>query len=89
MRSMIDLSDTLDLDIWARHVGRLSGSAGDAYSDLDVRLAWRPTATSELFVAGENLLDKDRVEFAGGISIIPLPEAVVDRRVRVGLKLQY
>jgi len=35
----------------------------DSYIELNMRLAWRPTDTLELSLAGQNLLDDRHLEF--------------------------
>lgn len=81
LRSIWDVRDDLDLDIWLRRVGRLGGGVGQAYSDLDVRLAWRPTANLEVILKGQNLLEDRRLEFLAP----QRASAVVDRRVSLGV----
>lgn len=58
----------LRADAALRHVGRLQGVPGvlaavDAYTTLDLRLAWRLRTGLELSLAGHNLLDDGHVEF--------------------------
>ncbi|MEO8113875.1 MAG: TonB-dependent receptor [Phenylobacterium sp.] len=86
VRSRWNVTDTVDFDAWVRHVGELDGGAVKAYTNLDLRLAWRPTAHLEVSLSGFNLLSSQRIEF-----IEPnLPfRAVVQRRGQVGLSVRY
>ncbi len=72
----------LDLDMWWRSVGRLKNiqtwapGAGiteiDAYSTLDVRLAWRPSKDLELALIGKNLLAPSHLEAVEELWTIPV-----------------
>lgn len=72
LRGLVNLRQDLDLNIWIRYVDKVSavylGSASgwydiDEYATLDLRLAWRPAARIELSLAGQNLLERDHLEF--------------------------
>lgn len=54
------------VDGFLRHVGALPAYDIDAYTELDLRLAYRPTPDIEIALAGRNLLHDDHVEFGGG-----------------------
>jgi iron complex outermembrane recepter protein len=56
LRSQIDLGDHVELDAMLRVVGSKPNPRVKAHAEADVRLAWRPSDTIELFVAGRNLL---------------------------------
>lgn len=86
VRSRWNVTDTVDFDAWLRHVGQLDDGLVKAYTNLDVRLAWRPTPHLELSLSGFNLLSRQRIEF-----IEPtLPyQAVVERRAQIGLAVRY
>lgn len=58
IRTMIDVSDRVELDIWGRYVDALKASQVDAYADLTVRLGWKLTEHTELAIVGDNLLDE-------------------------------
>jgi iron complex outermembrane recepter protein len=47
----------------ARYVGALSSPVVPAYTELDLRLGWRPVAAWELSLAGQNLLHRQHREF--------------------------
>ena len=70
LRSLLDLPGGLQLDAQFRHSTALdrmpellSGEGIDAYSELDVRLAWRASEQLELSLAGQNLLHDHHLEF--------------------------
>ncbi|MCP4699471.1 MAG: TonB-dependent receptor [Gammaproteobacteria bacterium] len=66
LRSSLTLSDEWELDLWCRYVDELPSEALgylDDYVNMDVRLAWRPSANLELSLTGQNLLDKQHPEF--------------------------
>ena len=86
VRSLWNVSNTVDLDIWYRRVGKLNGGAVPAYNDLDVHLAWRPTAHLEMTLAGQNLLSQRRIEFSDlGLRL----STFVARRAMVKLAVKY
>ncbi len=87
IRSIYDLSDKIDLDIWYRHVDALSSGPVKPYSDLSTRIAWRPTPTYEFYIRGANLLAARRIEMIN--TGLPSPAAIVQRRVEVGLSARY
>ncbi len=72
LRTTIKLRHDLDLDLWLRHVDKvtvihLDSPSGlyqvDDYTTLDLRLAWRPVQAMEISVVGQNLLDNSHMEF--------------------------
>jgi len=68
------------LDLWGRYVDRLPAFPLDAYWDLDVRLAWRPSRHVELAIVGQNLVDSRRYEFSSAAvaanPVSPIPRSV-------------
>lgn len=70
LRSLLDLPGGLQLDAQFRHSTELerqpeivSGPGIDAYSELDLRLAWQASEQLELALVGQNLLHDRHVEF--------------------------
>jgi iron complex outermembrane receptor protein len=70
LRSLLDLPGRLQLDAQFRYSGALerspelpSGGEIDAYSELDVRLAWRASEQVQLSLVGQNLLHDHHLEF--------------------------
>ena len=64
LRSALNFTPQLELDLWFRYVDRLSENDVDDYTSLDARLAYRPTAGLELSVVGQNLLEPRHSEFS-------------------------
>ncbi len=64
-RSAVSLSSKLELSAGFRWIDDLPAQEVRAYSELDARLAWRPSASVEVAVVGRNLLHAHHVEFAG------------------------
>jgi iron complex outermembrane receptor protein len=89
IRSLFDVRDDIDLDIWLRHVGELAGGVGDSYEDLDIRLAWRPGPKVELALQGENLLASSRVEYLPAVTGLVAPGAIVERQVKISLRSRF
>jgi iron complex outermembrane receptor protein len=70
LRSLLDLPGGLELDAHLRHSTELerqpeivAGPGIDAYTELDVRLAWLASQQLELSLVGQNLLHDHHVEF--------------------------
>jgi iron complex outermembrane recepter protein len=61
--SAMDLSPRVTFDTVLRHVGALPQPYVPGYTELDVRIAWRPNDTLELSLVGQNLLDRQHLEF--------------------------
>jgi iron complex outermembrane recepter protein len=68
VRSSHDLPHGVYLDAFFRYVGEVPAQKVPAYSSLDLRLAWRPTAALELAVVGQNLLEDSHLEW-GNVAI--------------------
>ncbi|MCB1930282.1 MAG: TonB-dependent receptor [Rhodocyclaceae bacterium] len=80
-----------DVDALVRHVGRLDAPAPGvevpSYTELDLRLAWRPRRDLELAVAGRNLLHASHAEFVSELGDMPALE--VERSVFGQLRLSF
>lgn len=63
IRSLMDLTNTLEFDTTFRFVDRLPGLGISNYQNLDVRLGWRPTSHVEFSLVGHNLLEARHLEF--------------------------
>jgi len=74
-----------DVDLWLRRVGHLpnvvesSRLSVPGYTELDLRLAWRPVKTVELAIIGRNLLHKQHQEFIS--EILDMPPMLVQRSI--------
>jgi iron complex outermembrane recepter protein len=64
IRSYLDVTPSIDFDLWFRYVGRLPEKNIGSYTVLDARLAWRPYSSLELSLVGQNLLEKGHEEFS-------------------------
>jgi iron complex outermembrane recepter protein len=67
LRGQITPADGWEVDFWFRNMGDLEGSSLDipSWSELDLRLGWRPSPRWRLTLAGQNLLNEDHLEFEG------------------------
>jgi iron complex outermembrane recepter protein len=63
LTSTIDLPRGWEFDASARYVGALPSPIVPAYTELDLRLGWRPVAAWEFSLAGQNLLHRQHREF--------------------------
>lgn len=63
LRSAMDLTKSVDLDLWLRYASELRDFAIGSYVTLDARLAWRPIKDMELSLVGQNLLRQRHMEF--------------------------
>lgn len=61
--SSMELGAHLSLDTMFRYVGPLPQPRLPGYFEMDVRVAWRPTARVELALVGQNLLHRQHLEF--------------------------
>ena len=65
----------VDVDLWLRRVGRINSSqyiqrdGTSAYTEADLRLAWRPEKTWELSLVGRNLLHDSHQEFVSELGM--------------------
>jgi iron complex outermembrane recepter protein len=65
LHSSLDLPGHFEFDALFRYVSRITNPTQDVppYSELDLRLAWRPTPNLEFSVVGQNLLQNRHAEF--------------------------
>lgn len=65
LRSSMNLSHNIDLDAQLRWVDTLAlGTASvPSYTELNMRLGWRPTKNVEISLVGQNLLHDQHVEY--------------------------
>ncbi len=64
LRSLIDLPHNLEFDAAYRFVDTIETYDISAYSELDLRLGWRPLENLEISLVGQNLLHDTHPEFA-------------------------
>lgn len=67
VRSMHDFGDYWQLDVVYRHVSQIANQNVPAYGDLNVRVAWQPTARLEASLTAQHLLHDRHAEFAAPI----------------------
>lgn len=79
-RSMLDLSEYLQLDTTIRYVDNLPSVGIDGYWEGDVRLGLKPKEGLELSITGQNLFHRDHEEFLAN-DVISLRPRSVDRGV--------
>lgn len=63
LRSSMDLSEDLELDLWLRYVSELPTFNIPNYLTLDARLGWEASKDLELSLVGRNLIDSPHQEF--------------------------
>jgi iron complex outermembrane receptor protein len=84
IRSSMDLARDFSLDLWLRWVDELESQQIDAYSALDVRLAWSVTPSLSLAAVGRNLFAGDHLEFMSElVDLAPVqiePEGYIEFR---------
>jgi len=63
LRSLLDLSAQWDCDADLRYVAPIKHQSVPGYTELDLRLGWRPAPGWELSLLGQNLLHAQHAEF--------------------------
>lgn len=84
LRSSMNLTDTVEWDIGIRRVDSLPNPAIPSYTSLDTRLGWQVTPSTELWIAGFNLLD-DRHPETGLLT----ERGEIRRSVYAGARLRF
>lgn len=64
LRISYDISDSVIIDGFGRHVSELGDGAVSSYTEAGARLAWFPSPGLELALVGQNLLRNDHLEFS-------------------------
>jgi len=77
LRSLLNVSNSVQFDSTLRRVGSLSYGDVDAYTELDVRLAYKPFKNTEFALIGQNLLDAAHQEFSP--NLFGLPATQIER----------
>ena len=67
LRSLMNLTETIELDATYRFVDRIAAFGIRNYHNLDVRLGWRPRKAWEMSLVGHNLLEAHHHEFLPGL----------------------
>jgi iron complex outermembrane receptor protein len=63
LRTSIDMPFNTECDVWVRYVDDAQGNMIDSYTEMDLRLGWKPSKNIELSVCGQNLLHKSHPEY--------------------------
>lgn len=84
LRSSLNLPGNMEFDASVRHVGELPNPHVPAYTAVDLRFGWRPSARLELSLTGQNVFDAGHVEFGNALTA-----SEIERSFRVGLKWQF
>lgn len=63
LRSLFNVSPTVTFDTTVRHVSEIESADIDGYTEVGIRIAWRPVPNLELALAGQNILHDERREF--------------------------
>lgn len=87
IRSSYNLTRNWQVDGWLRHASKLENRAIPAYTELDLRVAWRATPALELSLVGQNLLDARHPEWVG--DYVPTPTLEIERAWYVKAKLTF
>ncbi|MCP4714610.1 MAG: TonB-dependent receptor, partial [Deltaproteobacteria bacterium] len=67
LRSLMDINSRLELDTSLYFVDNVPGLGAKRYTNLSVRLGWKPVKGLELALIGQNLLDNKHNEFSDEI----------------------
>ncbi len=92
LRSLMDLSEKVSLDVWIYYVDRLQKTSFSqaepipAYTSANVRISWRPQRKLELSITGQNLFDQTHAEFTGEFI---LPQTEVHRSIYAQLNWSF
>ena len=77
LRSSMNLTETVELDIGLRAIGSLPNPAVPSYIGLDARLGWNIAANADISLVGTNLLDDHHPEFGSAASRSQFERAVL------------
>jgi iron complex outermembrane receptor protein len=79
LRSLMDLPMNVELDTTVRYMDRIPTLDIDSYTEMDLRLGWKPKDGLELSIAGRDLLDNGHEEFEG--TTFAIPSSDIERSV--------
>lgn len=92
LRSMLDLSDSVQFDTSLYYVDELPNQAAPSYTRIDARLAWQVQPELEISLIGTNLLDNQHPEFAQYSGNAPgqgLTSTQIDRSLLLQLEWRF
>jgi iron complex outermembrane receptor protein len=81
-RSLMNISDNVELNIRVRAIDALASPAVPAYIEAETRIGWHVTDALELWLAGSNLLDDSHLEFASS----QIARREIERAVYAGIR---
>jgi iron complex outermembrane receptor protein len=68
VQGRLDLPGSFEFDTHVRRVSALANPGTPAYTEANIRVAWRPSSTVELSVVGRDLVHADHLEFVSPTS---------------------
>ena len=95
LRSSFDLTEQWQWNTWLRYTSAIKGRNPldlanpfevDAMVHLDVNLIWKPTRDFEVMLAGQNLLNRNQLEY---VSELITPPTEIDRSFFVKLTWNF
>ena len=87
LRSNYDVSERLQLNLWLRYTNSIAFYNIPAFVTMDVKLVFRPTKNTELFLVGQNLFSQHHQEFVA--DSIPTIPAVIPRGMYAGAQWRF
>jgi iron complex outermembrane receptor protein len=87
LRSLLDLSRQVQLNLWLRYVDQLTGSDIDDYVTLDASLGYCPTPGFKMELVGRNLVEPSHPEFSP--EILATSPSEVERSVYGKISLTF
>jgi iron complex outermembrane receptor protein len=88
LRSAWDIQKNWKIDLWMRYVDKLESTYVNAYVNMDARVAWKASRNVELSVVGQNLLDRQQLQFFRDTAT-KLYNSEVQRSVYFKIKLDF
>ena len=67
VRSVFNVTPNVETDMWLRRVGKLPNPGVPAYTELNLRVAWRPRSEVEIALVGQDLLHDTHPEFGTSV----------------------
>ena len=87
LRSSIEINDSLEFDVMLRWVDELEAQQVDAYTAMDLRIAWSPMPSLSVAAVARNLLAGDHIEFMS--ELVDLAPVQVESSGFVELRWQF
>lgn len=87
LRSSTDISDALEFDVMLRWVDDLEAQQIDAYTSMDLRLAWSPMPTLSIAAVAKNLFASDHLEFMS--ELVDLAPVQIETEAYIELRWSF